>query len=261
MDFIHAIIIAIVEGITEFLPVSSTAHMMITAKLMGVPTTEFVKTFEISIQFGAIMAVLVFYWRVFLLDWEKVIKVGVAFIPTAVIGFILYKMIKQFLLGNLYVVVWSLFIGGVILIVFEKLHKSKPQDVARVEDITYTQALMIGLCQSLAVIPGVSRSAATIIGGLTMGINRPTIVEFSFLLAVPTMLAATVLDLLKSNATINADQWLVLAVGFCVAFLVALGSIKFLLGYVRRFDFIPFGIYRIIAAVVLAIILYMGGNA
>lgn len=261
MDFIHAIVIAIVEGITEFLPVSSTAHMMITAKLMGVPTTEFVKTFEISIQFGAIMAVLVFYWRVFLLDWEKVVKVMVAFIPTAIIGFMLYKMIKQFLLGNLYVVVWSLFIGGVILIVFEKLHKSKPHDVSRVEDITYTQALIIGLCQSLAVIPGVSRSAATIIGGLTMGINRPTIVEFSFLLAVPTMLAATVLDLLKSNATINSDQWLVLGVGFCVAFLVALGSIKFLLGYVRRFDFIPFGIYRIIAAVVLAIILYMGGNA
>ncbi len=256
MDFLHAVILAVVEGITEFLPISSTGHMIIAAKIMRIPNSEFLKTFEIAIQLGAIMAVVVYYWRVFLLDWEKLFKVMVAFIPTGIIGFVLYKLIKKFLLGNLMVVVWSFFIGGVALIIFEWLYRPKENEVNRVENISIPQALIIGVCQSLAVIPGVSRSAATIVGGLMLGINRVTIVEFSFLLAVPTMLAATLFDLLKTEAVMNIDQWLILAVGFLVAFLVALGAVKFLLGYIRQFNFIPFGVYRILAAMVFAAMLY-----
>lgn len=252
MDFLHAVILAIVEGVTEFLPVSSTGHMMITAKLLNIPTSEFLKTFEVAIQFGAIMAVVVFYWRTFILDWEKMLKVCIAFVPTAIIGLVLYKFIKKMLLGNLWVFVWALFIGGALLIIFERRYKPKGNETATIDNITLQQAIIIGIFQAFAVIPGVSRSAATIIGGLLLGINRVTIVEFSFLLAVPTMLSATVLDLLKTEAVMTVDDWLILGVGFLVAFIVALGAVKFLLGYIRRFNFTPFGIYRVIAAVLFA---------
>ena len=251
MDITHAIILAVIEGITEYLPISSTGHMIAASHLMGMPQTEFLKTFEIAIQLGAIAAVAGLYWRVFLLDWEINARVACAFVPTAIVGFLLYAMIKKFLLGNYLVVVWALFAGGVVLILFERFYRFKGEPVKRLQDISCVQALWIGLCQSLAVIPGVSRSAATIVGGLAAGVERSVIVEFSFLLAVPTMLAATVLDLLKTEAVLDAQEWGILAVGFSVAFMVAWFAVKFFLQYVRKHDLVAFGVYRIVAAILL----------
>lgn len=251
MELIHAVVIAIVEGLTEFLPVSSTGHMIIASHMMNMPQTEFLKTFEIAIQLGAIGAVFSLYWRVFLLDWEVGAKVLAAFVPTAVIGFLLYKIVKQFLLGNVAVVGLALLVGGIFLVVFERLYRGKQGAVKDLHGISYAQAVIIGLCQSVAVVPGVSRSAATIVGGLMLGISRTVIVEFSFLLAVPTMLAATVLDLLKSGPRITAHEFGLLAVGFVVAFAVAFATVKFLLRYVQRNDFIAFGVYRIAVGVLV----------
>jgi len=161
-------------------------------------------------------------------------------------GLTLYKLIKQFLLGSAHVVLWSLLIGGVLLIVFELWHREREDAIGTVENISLRQALIIGCFQSLAMIPGVSRSAATIVGGLLMGLKRKVIVEFSFLLAVPTMLAATAYDLLKSGAGFSPDQFQFLAVGFVTSFVVALLSIKFLLRYIQTHTFIVFGVYRIV---------------
>ena len=248
MSVLDAVILSIVEGLTEFLPVSSTGHMIMASHIMHLPQTEFLKTFEIAIQWGAIGAVFFLYWRTFLLDWEIGVKVLAAFVPTAVVGFILYKFIKKYLLSNVFVVGTALLAGGIFLIAFELFYKRRgpPQiKVNGLEQITYRQAVIIGLCQAVAVIPGVSRSAATIVGGLCLGLSRKTVVEFSFLLAVPTMTAATALDLLKSGAEIDGPQWGILAVGFAGAFAVALAAVKFLLHYVKYYDFIPFGIYRV----------------
>jgi len=259
MNIIDAVVLAIVEGLTEFLPVSSTGHMIIASHLMHVPQTEFLKTFEIAIQLGAIGAVFSLYWRTFLLDWEVGLRVLAAFVPTAVIGFILYKAVKEFLLGNIVVVGGALLAGGVFLVVFELLYKRKGRQAQEagpggMERITYGQAVLIGLCQALAVVPGVSRAAATIVGGLMLGISRTTIVEFSFLLAVPTMLAATVLDLLKSGHDIHLSDAGVLAAGFVTALVVAGATVKFLLHYVQRNDFIAFGVYRIIAGLIVLLV-------
>ncbi|MDB5264576.1 MAG: Undecaprenyl-diphosphatase [Parcubacteria group bacterium] len=247
MTFLDSIILGIVEGITEFLPVSSTGHLILASSLLGLPSTEFLKTFEIAIQLGAIAAVALLYWRSFL-NLGILKRVIVAFTPTAIIGLALHDFVKENLLGNVQVVLWALFIGGVALIVFELFHKEKETAKAEVQDITYKQALLIGLFQSIAVIPGVSRSAATIVGGLIAGIRRVAIVEFSFLLAVPVMLAATGLDLLKSYSLFSVNDLGNLGVGFVVSFVVALISIRFLLKYVRTHTFIPFGVYRILIA-------------
>jgi undecaprenyl-diphosphatase len=249
MNIFNAVIFGIVEGITEFLPVSSTGHLILTARILKLASTEFMKSFEIAIQLGAICSVVVLYWRRLLLDWAVIKRILAAFLPTAVIGAILYKFIKQYLLGNSVVVIWSLFLGGVFLIIFELAHREKNGAGGdNLSDISYKQAFLVGIFQALAVVPGVSRSAATIIGGLILGLKRRTIVEFSFLLAVPTMFAATALDLVKSSAVFNAGQITFLAVGFLISFLVALLSIRFLLHFIKTHTFIPFGIYRMIVA-------------
>jgi undecaprenyl-diphosphatase len=240
-------VLGIVEGITEFLPVSSTGHLILASALLGIHQTEFQKTFEIVIQLGAILAVVFLYWRAFL-DIEVLKKVVVAFIPTGIIGLLLYKVVKSYLLGNTTVVLWALFLGGVVLIAFEYFHHEKVTAVEDIPSMSYTQAAVIGLFQALAIIPGVSRSAATIVGGLMMNLKRTTIVGFSFLLAVPTMLAASALDLLKTSAVFSGGQVVALILGFIVAFVIALFSIKFLLEYVRTHNFVPFGIYRIVAS-------------
>ncbi len=250
MDWYHAIILGIVEGITEFLPVSSTGHMMIASHLMGLLPTQFLSTFEIAIQLGAIFAVAGMYWRVFLLDWEVVARIIVAFIPTAIIGFVLYKLVKAVLLAHVWIAVVALGVGGVILIIFETYNKKIPS-VHRLGEITFAQALLIGCVQSLAVVPGVSRSAATIIGGLCLGIERRTIVEFSFLLAVPTMLAATVLDILKMETAINSQEWGILAIGFVTSWAVAIVAVGWFVRFASRYNFTPFGVYRIVAALIL----------
>lgn len=250
MDIVQSIVIGIIEGVTEFLPVSSTGHMVLAAKVMRIAQTDFVKSFEIVIQFGAILSVIVLYWRRFLIDLESLKRIMAAFIPTALLGLVLYKVIKTYLIDNETIIVWALLLGGLILILFEIWHREKESAHEDISTIPYYKCVIIGLFQSLAMFPGVSRSAATIIGGLSLNLKRQTIVEFSFLLAVPTMLAAAGLDLIKSSSAFSPDQFTVLAVGFITSFIVALLSIKFLLNFIKKHTFIPFGIYRIIIALI-----------
>lgn len=248
MTLFHALIFGIVEGISEFLPISSTGHLILTAQILKLSQTEFLKSFEIAIQLGAICSVVLLYFKSLLVDRQTIKRIIAAFIPTGIIGFVLYKAVKHFLLGNTSVVLWAMLIGGVLLILFELTYREKENVIEKTNQISYRQAILIGIFQSIAIIPGVSRSAATILGGLLLGLKRKTIVEFSFLLAVPTMLAATVLDLVKSGNTFTADQVGVLLVGFVSSFVVAVMAIKFFISFVQKHNFIVFGIYRIIAA-------------
>lgn len=256
MDLLSAVILGIVEGVSEFLPISSTGHMILASDLLGLHHSEFVKSFEISIQVGAILSVVVLYWKTLLIDLEVIKRLIVAFIPTGILGFLLYKVVKQFLLGSTQVVLWSLLIGGALLIVFELLHREDRETMSDLSELSYPRAFLLGVFQAFAMVPGVSRSASTIIGGLLLGMKRKTIVEFSFLLAVPTMLAATVYDLYKSGSQISLDQINIMLVGFVVSFIVALLSIKFLLRFIKTHSFIPFGIYRIGFAVVWLLLIY-----
>lgn len=244
MTFIQTLLYGLVEGITEFLPISSTGHLIIVSKLLG-DSSEFIKTFEIVIQLGAILAVVVIYGKRVLTNIELIKKIIVAFIPTAILGLVFYKIIKQYLLGNIAVVAGAMFIGGLIIIGFEKWYDKKNNN-AMTKDLTYKQASIIGLVQSVAMIPGVSRSAATIIGGLALGIDRKQVVEFSFWLAVPTMAAASALDLLKNYQNFSSDQVSYLVIGFIAAFIAAFIAIKVFIKYIQNHNFIPFGVYRLI---------------
>lgn len=240
-----------VEGITEFLPISSTGHLILTAHLMGLDHDQFTKSFEISIQSGAILAVVFLYWRRLLSDMELWKRVLVAFLPTAILGFILYKFIKGYLIGNDKVVVVSLFLGGVFLLFADRVCER----YCRLEDVSslsYKRAFAIGLFQSLAMVPGVSRSGATIIGGMLMGLTRQKSAEFSFLLAIPTMLSATAYDLYRSHNQFDTTDWHLLLIGFATAFLFALLSVKFLLRFISKHSFVPFGIYRILVSLLYA---------
>jgi len=250
MDILQALILSIVEGISEFLPISSTGHLILTSDILKLSQTEFVKSFEIIIQLGAILAVVVLYAKTLLEKRKMWVPLLAAFIPTAIIGFILFKLIKQFLLGNTMVTLWALLLGGVILIIAEKLYKEQPHHLDSIEKLSYKKAILIGLAQSISVIPGVSRSAATILGGLFVGLKRQPAVEFSFLLAIPTMVAATGLDLVKSNFSFTSQEWGVLAVGFIGSFITALLAVKFFIQYVKNHTFVAFGIYRIVLAIV-----------
>ncbi len=263
MTIIHGLILGIIEGLTEFLPISSTAHLILASAWLRIPPTAFLKTFEISIQLGAILAVVVLYWRRLWSSWELIGKILAAFLPTALIGLIFYKLVKNFLLGNAYVVAGALAVGGLVLLLFERYYAEKNallQTAAGgdlvLEKISYRQALWIGLFQALAIVPGVSRAAATIIGGLALGVKRKSIVEFSFLLAIPTMLAATVLDLYESRRALGllpgADKFVWL-LGFIAAFLTAVIAVRFFLKFIQKHDFRPFGWYRLaLAAAVIA---------
>lgn len=259
MNTLQAIILGIVEGITEFLPISSTAHLEFTAQLLHVPETDFLKSFTIIIQLGAILPVLWLYLKKYAFNWAVHTRVLIAFLPTGVIGFLLYKIVKQYFLGNTLIPIIALSLGGLVLIIFEKTHRDDKSTIQDITALSLRTAFIIGCIQALAVIPGVSRSAATIIGGMWLGMKRTAVVEFSFLLAVPTMIAATSYDLLKSANTFTTDQFWVLAVGFIVALIFAYISIRWLLEYVRKHTFTSFGVYRIaIAAVFLGIFLYFG---
>lgn len=254
MTILQSFILGLVEGVTEFLPISSTGHLTLVSELLKISQSNFTKSFEIIIQLGAILSVVVLYWQAFL-NIENLKKIIVAFIPTGVIGLALYKVVKTYFIGNQVVVLWALALGGLALIIFELWHKEPENALESIEKISYKQSLWIGLCQSLAIIPGVSRSAATIVGGLLSGLKRKTIVEFSFLLAVPTMLAASLLDIVKNASSFSKDQFGVLAVGFLVSFLVAMVSIKFLLGFIKNNNFVLFGIYRVLVAVIFWLII------
>jgi undecaprenyl-diphosphatase len=264
-DFINSAVLGAVEGITEFLPISSTAHLTLASELLRIQQDEFQKSYEVVIQVGAILAVMVLYWKRIFRQWSTVKRIAVAFVPTGILGLLLYKVIKRFLLGNVIVVLSALFLGGLFLVVFESwqvkrrtgavpngsVEAAKPP-LNEIRQLTYRQCLAIGTFQSLAMVPGVSRSAATVVGGLLLGLERRMIVEFSFLLAVPTMCAAAGLDLLKSAGSFSLDRVGFLAVGFVVSFLTALLAIGWLIRYISRNDFRWFGWYRMLASVVLA---------
>lgn len=255
MSIFHSIILAVVEGITEFLPISSTGHLILTSNLLGINQTDFVKSFEIIIQLGAILAVIYLYLPSFLSHRNLWPKLVAAFLPAAIIGFTLFKFIKGFLLGNTLVTLLSLFIGGLLLIILELIHREKEHHLDEVSQLDYRQAVTIGIFQSFSIIPGVSRSATTIVGGLLVGLKRRAAVEFSFLLAVPTMLAATTLDLYQSQFSFTPDQLTAIAIGFIVSFITAVFSIKFLISFVKKHTFIPFGIYRIALSILYWLII------
>lgn len=254
MNPLQVAILAAVEGVTEFLPISSTGHLILAGKLLGIPQTDFLKTFQIVIQLGAILAILVLYFKKIVTSFSLIKKIGLAFIPTAVVGFTLYPLIKSSLLGNSAITLNALFWGGMALIGIEWFLKKSPRETTDSTDVTYKQALLIGTFQSLSIISGVSRAAATIVGGLLTGLNRETATEFSFLLAIPTMFAATTLDLWKSREIITQGWTLTLLAGTTLSFIFAIFAVKFLVGYVRKHDFTAFGIYRIAVALVFWLI-------
>lgn len=256
MDFLHAGVIAIIEGFTEFLPVSSTAHILMVGRALGVPETDFFKTFAIAIQLGAIFAVGVLYFGRLVRDWDTNKKIVAAFFPTAVVGYLLYHVIKNVFFENIFFVSIVLGLGGVLLIALEYYIAHK--DMRMRSGISYRQAFAIGCAQSLAVIPGVSRAAATIIGGMLVGVDRATITEFSFLLAVPTMAAATGYDIIKSRAVLNMANLEVLVFGFFISFVSALVGVRFLIRYVKQNSFISFGVYRILIALLFIIFVIAG---
>jgi len=258
MSYIQAIIIAIIEGLTEFLPVSSTGHMILADSLMHVQDKEFAKTFEIVIQLGAIMAVLLMYIKRFFVGINIYLKLFVAFLPTGIIGFLAYKTIKHYLF-NPFTVSISLIIGGVVLIFLDKWSEKKRSEYKEVEDISFLGAIKIGLIQCLSMIPGVSRAAATIFGGIYAGFNRKQAAEFSFLLAIPTMFAASGYDLLKEKDNIHSEDISILLVGALIAFLVAIVAIKGFIAFLNKYGFKHFGYYRIALGVLFLIYaLYSG---
>jgi undecaprenyl-diphosphatase len=255
MTTFEAIILAIIEGVTEFLPVSSTGHMIIGSAVMGIEADPFVKMFNVAIQFGAILSVVVLYRRRFFKSFDFYFKLFVAFLPAAVIGFLLNDYIDM-LMENVLVVAAMLVLGGIILLFVDKWFIGGEIDF----DINYREAFSIGLFQVIAMIPGVSRSAATIIGGLTQKLTRKAAAEFSFFLAVPTMFAATGYKMLKfyKETGFQAKDLDVLIIGNIVAFVVALLAIRTFVSYVTKHGFKVFGYYRILVGMSI-IVLYMLG--
>lgn len=246
MNNFEAFILGVIEGLTEFLPISSTGHLILASTLMGIAQTDTHKAFEVSIQLGSIMAVIFLYFEKFK-DTNLLKKLIVAFIPTGILGFILYKIIKS--LFNPFTVVFMLILGGMILILIEYYHKNKDYPIKNLKEVDYKKAFFIGVFQSVAMIPGTSRSGASIIGGLILGLNRKTAAEFSFMLAVPTMFMATFYDIYKNHNNFNISDWSNLIIGFLTAFVFAVLAIRFLLKYISNHNFIPFGIYRIILGI------------
>lgn len=254
MTYIQALIIAIVEGITEYLPVSSTGHMMIATAILGIEPTPFVKLFTVAIQLGAILSVVVLYFRRFFKTVNFYLKLIAAFIPCAIAGILFGDWIDA-QLENVFGVAIALFLGGIVLLFVDKWFKDPVK--TREEDITFPEAFKIGIFQCLALFPGVSRSASTIIGGLSQKLNRQTAAEFSFFLAVPTMFAATakkMLDFYKEGMSINSEEIKLLVFGNIVAFIVAMLAIRSFIGILNRHGFKMFGIYRIVVGGILIIL-------
>lgn len=270
MDILQAVIIAIVEGLTEFLPVSSTGHMVITSSLLGIQKEEFTKLFEVSIQFGAILAVVVLYWKKFMdfSRWQFYVKLIVGVIPALVLGYLFSDKIDK-LLESPTTVAISMLAGGVILLFIDKAF-NKPR-IESDDQISYGKAFLVGIWQTIAMIPGVSRSAASIIGGMQQKFTRNLAAEFSFFLAVPTMFAATAHSLFikkweqtgitrKGYEIIieSTDNIIAFALGNLMAFIVAIIAIRFFINYLKIYGFKIFGWYRIIAGLILLILLLTG---
>ncbi|MBN8578310.1 MAG: undecaprenyl-diphosphate phosphatase [Cytophagales bacterium] len=256
MSFLDALVLAIVEGLTEFLPVSSTGHMIIASSVLGIETDSFTKTFTVAIQLGAILSVVVLYWKRFFQTWNFYFKLFVAFIPAMVLGLLLNDFIDA-LLENVQVVAVTLILGGIVFLFIDKLFNS----TASTETVTYKSAFIIGMFQVIAMIPGVSRSAATIIGGLTQQLSRKAAAEFSFFLAVPTMLAATAYKLLKfylEGNTFSTAHIQLLALGNVAAFVVAFFAIKSFINFLTQHGFKVFGYYRIAVGITLLLLYWLG---
>ncbi|MDQ3190042.1 MAG: undecaprenyl-diphosphate phosphatase [Bacteroidota bacterium] len=249
MNLIQAIILGIIEGLTEFLPVSSTGHMILAGSLMDIKDKDFENTFEIGIQLGAILSVLAIYYKRFLVSINIYLKLAVAFLPSAVIGLMAYKYIKEYLFNPITVSL-ALIIGGVLLILLDKWSDKEESEYEQTDAVSYKGAVKIGFFQCLAMIPGVSRSAATIFGGVSAGFNRKQAAEFSFLLAIPTMFAATGYDLYKSGFQLVSEQWTLLFVGAAVAFVCALIAVKTFIAILTKYGFKHFGYYRIAIGVI-----------
>jgi undecaprenyl-diphosphatase len=266
MTYLQAIIIAIVEGLTEFLPVSSTGHMVITSSLMGIQEDSFTKLFEVVIQLGAILSVVVLYWKRFLQSFDIYLKLAVAFAPAALFGVLLYKHIKE-LLSSPLIIAAILLLGGIVLLFVDNWFSKNEAIDNEKSDITYKNAFVIGCFQVLAMIlPGLSRSAATIIGGLTQQLNRHRAAEFSFLLAVPTMAAASLkegYEYFKDTkagiiAPLSNEQVWTLLLGNAVAFVVALIAIKTFISFLTKHGFKVFGWYRIAIGLLILILHFAG---
>jgi undecaprenyl-diphosphatase len=258
VSIIQAVIIAIIEGITEFLPVSSTGHMIITQHLLGVGDDPFVKAFIVNIQFGAILSVVLLYWKRFFQSIDFYFKLFAAFLPSAILGVLLNDLIDS-LLESPQTVAISLLLGGVVLVFIDKLLNPKHEVI-----ITFPKAFVIGLAQCVSMIPGVSRSAATIIGGMTQGLTRKQAAEFSFFLAVPTMFGASALKLYKGfkeyPEVFQGSNITLLLIGNAVAFVVAMLAIRFFVQFLTKHGFKVFGWYRIVLGAALLILLALGVN-
>ncbi len=260
MTYLYAIILAIIEGITEYLPVSSTGHMIIASSFMKIAGDDFTKLFTIVIQLGAILSVVVLYWKRFFQSWDFYFKLFVAFIPAVVLGLLLNDLIDELLESPVTVAI-SLVIGGFILLKVDDWFKSNevinPENPTEHTEISYLTALKIGFFQCLAMVPGTSRSGASIVGGMTQGITRKVAAEFSFFLAVPTMFGATakkLYDYYKAGFELNSEQVNYLIIGNILAFIVALIAIKSFIDYLSKKGFKVFGYYRIALGIILLII-------
>lgn len=263
MDLIEAILIAIVEGLTEYLPVSSTGHMIFTSSYFGIQEDDFTKLFQVSIQFGAILAVVVLYWRKFF-NFSKLnfyVKLALAVVPALILGYLFDDYIDE-VLGNPIPIAIVLIIGGFILLFIDNYFKNPV--VAEEEDISIKKAVTIGFWQCLAMMPGTSRSAASIIGGMQQGLTRQVAAEFSFFLAVPTMLAVTCYSVFLKTykvsglkgyelLTQSGDNMKLFVIGNIIAFIVAIIAIKFFIGVIKKYGFKPWGYYRIVAGTLLLI--------
>jgi len=260
VNLLQSILLSIIEGITEFLPISSTGHLILASNLLKIPQTEFLKSFEILIQLGAILAVVVIYFKKLIINFNLNLykKLLIAFLPSAFFGLFLYKYIKLYLIGNTSIVIWSLLIGGIIMLLFEKYFRPNiPAYAGRrytIYNIPAIRLIAVGLFQVLSMIPGVSRAFATIFGGMLVGMNRKEATEFSFLLAIPTMAAASGLDIIKSDwSNVSTPDVGYLIVGFIGSFLTAFIVIKWLIKFVQTHDFRIFGWYRIAIAILIAV--------
>lgn len=257
MGFLEVIILSFIEGMTEYLPISSTGHLIITSALMGLQDEGFIKSFNIIIQFGAILSVLVLYWKRFLPNLNFYKKLVIGFLPAAIIGLLVKKKI-DLILGSVQVVAWALIVGGILLILSDKKFAHQNSTGKTVDDLSWKDCLKIGFIQCFAFIPGVSRSAATILGGLSLGMNRRQAAEFSFFLAVPTLSGAALVKSLGLLSAIESSQIAYLGAGIVLSFFFALLAIQFFIELVSRFGFKHFGAYRIVLGVALLLFIYGG---
>ena len=254
MNIIQSIILSIIEGLTEFLPISSTGHMILASSIMNIPDHAFLTTFEISIQIGAIMAIVLLYAKRFLQGISIYLKLAIAFLPTGILGFLAYPYIKTYLFNPIIVTI-SLILGGIVLILIDKKVVGQESKTAELESISYKNAFFIGLFQSISMIPGVSRAAATIVGGIFNGLDKKQAIEFSFLLAVPTMFAATGYDLYKTTIGFSGHEIFLMSLGLVVAFITAWIAVKVFIKIVQNYGFKYFGYYRIIIGIIFLLLI------